>query len=64
MPHISNSLGKNGLAVSKDSWTMKHNSAKKAFISYTSGDWYRYKYMTRILKYRTSTAHLRLILWM
>lgn len=57
-------LKKNGFVVNEDSRTTKHNSTKKAFRSCTSGDWYRYKYMTRIFKYRTFTAHLRLILWM
>lgn len=64
MPYISNSLEKNGVVVNEDSWAMKHNSAKKAFRSYTSGHQYRYKYTTRIFKYRTFTAYLRLILWM
>lgn len=40
MPYISNSLEKNGFVVNEDSWIMKHNSAKKGFRSYTSGDWY------------------------
>lgn len=31
MPYISNSLEKNGFVVNEDIWTMKHNSAEKAF---------------------------------
>lgn len=61
MPHISNVLEKNGFVDSEDTWTMKDNSKKRRFRFYTSRDWYRYKYVTRISKYRTLTAHLRLI---
>lgn len=64
MPYISNVVEKNGFVDSEDTWTMRDNSKKKKFRFYTSGDWYRYKYVIRISNNRTFTVHLRLTLWM